>query len=883
MKKRRELLCLLLPLLLVGCGDQKSDSFKISASQTKVELISDVVSIDLSISKDSILNNCDYNNILWSVNDQEHCKIKKVNSYNTSFLNCIWKADFYSAGTYNITASIDGLSSLNSLNITVTKNAESVSQALSSVLNQSGGLRLGATYDIGLNSNSVKEYSIEGADGILQFNKDGKLEVIGMDVSKLTLKKNGVAISDYFYAVGHSILCANIKNELKEKGIIANQSNKVTNEMLKNVTKLSLTKELQNDIECVSGLKYLTELEEIDISNNYLSDVSWLSSCTKLKKVNLSNNLISNFNQIVNNQDLDYLDVSNNVVNDISKIKFMQKITYLDLSNNNIADISDVSTSYGLQSLFLNDNNLTVFTDKLSGLENLKELGVGNCNIPSSDIISLKYLNNLTYLDISGTDPDLNLLKSMNKLKTLKLSNCQLNLKSLNILNNLEALEVLDISNNQIDTQNYKNALDGDKLKELNAFYIGGNAFNAIPDLTSFTKLKYLDLTDSYNLNSLKSLQNLSINTLVIDNCSSLDASLFNEEIMLLKDLNALSIRGGFNFITKEVFDYLCNLVDEGKIKLRILEDNYVDANTIYNYKKAVLFSLDELSSLFVQNDDNSYTLKSVGNCQEIVISLSSDEKFISNDCFNFNIDSSLYKIALFGNKYETYDFHFNILNRKESSFTFDLYSFKNEISFGNGSVIEAYRGSKVIINSCEGENYLRGANGIVYRMDETKFVDKAEIHEATSAFDGYDLTLNVKKNSSISLIGGNGGTGPDAGSDGRGGKSGAWSGLDGGNGATAIKCHDLSINSSNVTIQGGNGGDGGNPNNGGTFEAPPPSGNGGNGGHGVLYSGSCTCNYSILINGGTGGKSGVNGKNFFGTQYVSVDGVAGSDYMKGY
>ena len=166
----------------------------------------------------------------------------------------------------------------------------------------------------------------------------------------------------------------NIKNELISSKVIESQSSKVTNDMLLKVKKLSLKDELKNDIECTIGLKYLTELEEIDISNNDLSDVSWLSSCTKLKKVDISNNRIKNFNQIVDNQDLQYLDASNNEINDISKIKFMQKINYLDLSNNEITDISDVSTSYGLESLFLNNNNLTVFKDRLSGLENLNEL-----------------------------------------------------------------------------------------------------------------------------------------------------------------------------------------------------------------------------------------------------------------------------------------------------------------------------------------------------------------------------------------------------------------------------------------------------------------------------------------------------------------------------
>lgn len=306
-----------------------------------------------------------------------------------------------------------------------------------------------------------------------------------MDNAKLSLLKNNIEIKSMYFSVAHSILSTNIKNELISSKVIESQSSKVTNDMLLKVKKLSLKDELKNDIECTIGLKYLTELEEIDISNNDLSDVSWLSSCTKLKKVDISNNRIKNFNQIVDNQDLQYLDASNNEINDISKIEFMQKINYLDLSNNEITDISDVSTSYGLESLFLNNNNLTVFKDRLSGLENLNELGVGNCNIPFSDIISLKYLNKLSYLDISGTNPTITQISNLGNLKTLVLKNCRLNTKNLSSLNNLNNLEILDISNNNLDSESYNNALDGTKISNLNSLFIGGNA-KACYDLKKF-------------------------------------------------------------------------------------------------------------------------------------------------------------------------------------------------------------------------------------------------------------------------------------------------------------------------------------------------------------------------------------------------------------
>lgn len=846
------------------------DSFSIKASGNEFELSSESVTVDFSLTSDSVLNNYDISEIKWKINDKEEEFVTSTSDDN--FLNTKWSFDFSEVGNYKVTASIGTLSSKNQLDIVITKhNTEDVVKNLTNVLNLEGGLVLGKEYDIGILENDINKYSLQDVDGILKINANGKLEVIGIATGKLKFIYDGAVVLDTYFAVSHSLLCTNIKNELKQSGIIKSQADRVTNSMLKEVKSLDLSDELQNDIESTIGLKYLTELEEIDLSNNYVSDVSWLSSCTKLKRVDLSYNSIENFDSIVDNQQLEYLDISNNEVNNISKIKFMQSIKYLDLSNNDISDISDVSTSYGLESLFLNNNNLTTFKDKLSGLENLKELGVGNCNIPFTEIASLQYLDKLTYLDITNTNPNIDDICNLTNLKKLIISNCKLNTKSLDGLNGLASLEYLDMSNNQLDAETYNKSFDGNRLQNLNYLKIGGNEFINIPDLSSFTKLDTLDLTDSYNLLNLDGVESLPISSLIIDDCNSLSNDNLKEKIDSISGLKKLSICGAFNYIDRDSFDYLCNLVTKD-IELRFIDDKYVDKNTIRNYKSSVFFSFEELANTF-EDANKNISLNENSGCKEIILSLVNETKENSLKNKKFIIKNNLFKLSIFGNKYNTYNINFEVENRKQSSFTLNLYDFNNAISTGDGHAIETYDGSKVVLNACAGTNTIKGSNGVMYRDKNDH--DLPDTTHPSSAFVGYDLKVNTKNGASISLIGGNGAKGVNDRTDGRGNSSSAWMGLDGDNGADAIICHDIELSGKNITICGGNGGNGGNTYNG-TFGLDKHlNGRGGNGGNGITYSGTYLTNaISPSI---TGGNKGVQGSG----NYSSSNGIDGKATYK--
>lgn len=859
-------------------GPQESqimDSFSISADQSLIDLIDGVATCKLSISEDSVLQNHNYKNIKWKVSDSDKCSITKGSG--SSYQDQVWNCSISEIGEYTISASIEDLESTNSLTITVNRNSQTVAQNLEDVLNRSGGLTLGYSYDIGITANDVNKYQLSGVDDVLKLDEDGKLEVIGIDNDRVKLLKDGETVADTYFSVGHSILVTNIKNELIESNIISSQSSKVTNEMLKNVHELTLSGELINDSDCVAGLKYLSELKEIDLSNNGLSDVSWLSSCTKLEKIDLSNNSIKNFNQIVDNQELTYLDVSNNIVNDISKLKFMKKISYLDLSNNDIEDISDLSTSYGLKSLFINDNALTVFSDKLSGLENLKELGIGNCNIPFTEIISLKYLQNLTYLDVSNTDPDLSYIGGMTNLKTLVLRECSLSQKNIASLNSLTELEELDISNNDLLLSHFSGKIDGSKLSNLKTLRIGENGFDTIPDLSSFESLKVLDLTNSYNLESLQSITNLNITDLIIDNCQFLSSSSFNDEISAFQALKRLSCQQAFSFIVKDNYDYLMGLIENEELEVRFISDEYVTSKTVSNYKSSVLFGMSELLRLATQEEDGSYTLTSISSSKEIVLSLANDTSTAATQALTVNIGKTLAKLSIFGNKYKAYSITFNIQDRKESSFTISVYDFIDKVN-GASSVISAQDGSRLIIEShgeCsfEQSGYKEKRDGDGRRPDPT--------------INAYNVSVyNLDKTGKKLTIKGGSGESCNKAPNGYGNNYGTH-GYRGGDGAIAIKANVCKLCTGNIIVKGGsggNGGAGGESKCGGTtaWDKGVNGGDGGNGGNGIEYSEKYYSKYTNNISGGNGGKGGDGGSWNGEFKLGCSNGDSGSDGYQG-
>lgn len=782
--------------------------------------------------------------------------VEEPNEVNASIQNGIFTAS--SLGKVNVKATIPefDLVSENSVQIITRYSDSKISDNVQQVLDNRP--IFGYSYDIGINPKEASDYSISGANGILRLDSIGQLEIYGIGAGTLQIKSGaGTTVFDGRYSVYNSILCTKIKEVLIEKAIISGMSSNVTNDMLTNIIELNLSGELINDPSASYGIKYLTKLKSIDLSYNHISDLSFVETLTTLETVNLSYNEIDKIDYIVENQNLKHLDLSHNNVSDLRKMQYIHEIEYLDLSHNEITDINYLSSIYSLKSLFLNNNKVVNFKDSLSGLSGLVELGVGYCGITFSDIRSLNYLKNLTYLDISGTDPSLDSVATLTKLTTLILRDCKLYAgKDLTLINSLSNLVKLDISENGIDDEKYGYGLDSSRLPEIEYLGIGGNDFISIPDLSGFDKLKELDVSNSYNLLSLAIIDSLDIETLILDECNSINTSdggiSYQASINNMLSLKRLSIVSGFNYMTERLFTFLKSKVDGG-MEIRLFDGRWINSDTIENYSKSIYFTMDDLLSIGVQHiDSNNYTLKLVDASREVILSLVNDNSGQDTLPYRFYIPKEIFKVSVYGNKYRKYGISFHVNDRKESSITLDFHDFDDLAASGSGPIIKSAVGSKLIINSYG-----------VTNLYSTEKMSNAKVNvngqKGYNAIECYDIYLNNKdyKNdtSLLSIRGTNGGKG------GNGDDNGKWEPGHGGDGGAGIRCHSLYILTTGIKVYGGKGGDGGKGAGGVVWARGADGGNGGQGGNAVEYSYAIFNESDLDISksfiGGTGGTGG--------------------------
>ena len=630
------------------------------------------------------------------------------------------------------------------------------------------------------------------------------------------------------------------------------------------------------DIMLSKFIVSLVNLERLNLSSNDLDNLEFIGGITSLKEINLSNNSISNLDLVIDNEGLEILDLSNNKITDISKLQYLHTVKKIDLSDNEITNINPLSSSYSLESLFLNNNPLKDYRECLANLEYLKELGVGHCNIPFTDVKSLKYLSNLTYLDLSGTSPDINLVSNLKELKTLILESCRLDEVDVSPLNKLVKLETLDISNNDFDLVSFNDAFKESALVNLQVLKIGGNAFPTIPNLSSLTALETLDLTDSYNLTSIESLATLKIKELVLDRCNYIDVSKgstnYISTLESMENLKKLSIVGGFNYVDKALYEHLVDKVNDGELELRFIDGRYVDAYSIYNYSKSVFFDLDSFLAAADSSDGvSTYSFSAIGESQHIILSIVNDNLGISTKEYNFLIDKSITQFDIYADQYKTYNISINIQPRKESRLTLGLSCFNTSVS--KKHALQAADGSKLLIN------VLAGSNSFVTGTSETLY----------NGIKCYDLQITNTPNSTLFIKGSDGVTGQNGQNsigktqsqkDSQQGKSGT-------NGGAAVSCRNCKLSNSGITIVGGSGGTGGRGGDGltdGNFDLRiniygGNGGTGGTGGTGVEYKGVYENQYGCSVTGGAGGAGGAGGH---GGGAGNDDGSAGNTGAKG-
>lgn len=162
------------------------------------------------------------------------------------------------------------------------------------------------------------------------------------------------------------------------------------------------------DVLPLANLRNLTWLK---LSNNSIVDITPLKTLTMLENLSIRSNRISDISALVDMKYLIELDVSGNEVVDVSPLNSLHSLIMLDLSSNNIAGLSGLSSLDQLESLLLGDNEISDVSP-LTSLSELRRLEIHHNKI--SDVTPFASLINLGQLTLHG-----NLISDFSPILTL--------------------------------------------------------------------------------------------------------------------------------------------------------------------------------------------------------------------------------------------------------------------------------------------------------------------------------------------------------------------------------------------------------------------------------------------------------------------------------
>lgn len=189
---------------------------------------------------------------------------------------------------------------------------------------------------------------------------------------------------------------------------LANLTGKITIEQVEQITKLDVnstsTTTLVSDL---SGIEYLTNLREINLTMTEVSDLSPLSNLQSLRIVYLAGCNITDISPLANLTNLYALMLNFNQIEDISIVKNMPNLGYLTVGDNKISDFSPIAGLTNLTFLQIFSSNISDISF-LSRLTKLKSLEATYNNITDISVLidmANRGFKGTVYLDGNNLDP----------------------------------------------------------------------------------------------------------------------------------------------------------------------------------------------------------------------------------------------------------------------------------------------------------------------------------------------------------------------------------------------------------------------------------------------------------------------------------------------
>ncbi|MEQ5978978.1 NEAT domain-containing protein [Bacillus cereus] len=222
----------------------------------------------------------------------------------------------------------------------------------------------------------------------------------------------------------------------------------ITKEDLLKVKSLIVVEAKSKGIKDVSGLEYMTNLENLTLEEVKLKNIKFISDLRQLKSLSITYGELEDIGPLAKLEHIEFLTLRNNKISDLSPLSQMKKIKMLDLNSNDIKDIKPLFTVKSLRTLTIANNQISnAGLEGVHQLKNLKTFEISNNGL--SNVEHINGMNKLIELGLSKNElVDLTPLSKLPKLQKLNLEENYIS--DITPLSQLTGLYDLKLGSNEI-------------------------------------------------------------------------------------------------------------------------------------------------------------------------------------------------------------------------------------------------------------------------------------------------------------------------------------------------------------------------------------------------------------------------------------------------
>ncbi|MBG9630566.1 internalin [Bacillus thuringiensis] len=204
----------------------------------------------------------------------------------------------------------------------------------------------------------------------------------------------------------------------------------ITKEDLLKVKSLIVVEAKNKGIQDVSGLEYMTNLENLKLEEVKLKNIKFISGLRQLKSLSITYGELEDIGPLAELEHIEFLTLRNNKISDLSplsqlsQLSQMKKIKMLDLNSNYIKDIKPLFTVKSLKTLTVANNQIS--NDNLAGIEQLKN--VKNLSLSNNGLTNIEHITSMKKLvELDLAKNELENIEPLSRLSTVQSLNLEEN------------------------------------------------------------------------------------------------------------------------------------------------------------------------------------------------------------------------------------------------------------------------------------------------------------------------------------------------------------------------------------------------------------------------------------------------------------------------